>query len=31
MTGIGTYMGFFNQSTMQDTGGMSTNAMGTPQ
>ena len=31
MTGIGTYMAFFNQSTMQDTGGMSTNAMGIPQ
>ena len=31
MTGIGTYMAFFNQSAMQDTGGMSTNAMGIPQ
>ena len=31
MTGIGTYMAFFNQTTMQDTGGMSTNAMGIPQ
>ena len=31
MTGIGTYMAFFNQTAMQDTGGMSTNAMGIPQ
>lgn len=31
MTGIGTYMAFFNQTAMQDTGGMSTNSMGIPQ
>lgn len=31
LTGIGTYLAFFNQSAVQDTGGMSTNAMGIPQ
>lgn len=31
LTGIGTYLAFFNQSSVQDTGGMSTNSMGIPQ
>lgn len=31
LTGIGTYLATFNQSAVQDTGGMSTNSMGIPQ